>query len=107
MVRGQVIGVYNLGEPDHPGGWEKEDIEFVKAVADQVGLALENARLLEQTQKRAEREHLVAEITSKMRASNDPKEILETAKRELRQALGVKKAEISEDSGDPGARGEA
>jgi GAF domain-containing protein len=93
-VRGQVIGLYNLGEPEQPGGWEKEDIEFVKAIADQVGLALENARLLEQTQTRAEREHLVAEITSKMRASNDPQVILETAKRELRQALRAKKAEI-------------
>jgi GAF domain-containing protein len=98
LVRGQVIGVYNLGEPEQPGGWKKEDIEFVKSVADQVGLALENARLLEQTQKRAEREHLVAEITGKMRSSNDPKEILETAKRELLQALGAKRADISDSS---------
>jgi GAF domain-containing protein/HAMP domain-containing protein len=109
IVRGQVIGVYSLGEPDHPGGWEEEDIEFVKSVADQVGLALENARLLEQTQKRAEREHLVAEITSKMRSSNDPQEILDTARRELLQALGANKVEIiptgkaaaEKPSGDP------
>jgi GAF domain-containing protein/HAMP domain-containing protein len=93
-VRGQVIGLYQLGEPPQAGGWKKEDIEFVKAIADQVGLALENARLLEQTQTRAEREHLVSEITSKMRASNDPQVILETAKRELRQALRAKEAEI-------------
>ncbi len=94
MVRGQIIGMYDLGEPERPGGWEKEDIQFVKSVADQVGLALENARLLEQTQIRAEREHLVSEITSKMRATNDPNVILETAKRELLQALRATKADI-------------
>jgi GAF domain-containing protein/HAMP domain-containing protein len=100
-VHGEVIGVYNLGESGHAGGWNKEDIDLVKAVADQVGLALENARLLEQTQKRAESEHLVAEITSKLRASNDPKMIIETAKRELLQALHAKRAEIVQSAAAP------
>jgi hypothetical protein len=100
-VHGEVIGVYNLGEPEHAGGWNKEDIDLVKAVADQVGLALENARLLEQTQKRAESEHLVAQITSKLRASNDPKMIIETAKRELLQALHAKRAEIVQTAAVP------
>jgi len=100
-VHGEVIGAYNLGEPEHTGGWKKEDIDLVKAVADQVGLALENARLLEQTQKRAESEHLVAEITSKLRSSNDPNMIIETAKRELLRALHAKRAEIVQPAASP------
>jgi GAF domain-containing protein len=97
-IRGEVIGVLNLAEPQGATSqekvWSEDEINMVKSVADQVGLALENARLIEQTQRRAEREHLVSEITSKMRASNDPKSILETAILELKRALRAKQAQV-------------
>lgn len=93
-VRGQVIGMMNLVEDQQNRQWDEEEISLIKAVADQVGLAIENARLIEQTQRRAEREHLVSEITTKLRASNDPQVILETATRELRQALRAKRAQV-------------
>ena len=67
---------------------------MARAVADQVGLALENARLLAETQRRAERERLVADITTKMRAVNDPQAILETVAVELRNALRVKSVQV-------------
>jgi len=38
-------------------------------VADQIGVALENARLFEQTVRRADRERKVLEITGKIRSS--------------------------------------
>jgi|GEM_PF-197285 len=94
MVRGQVIGLFNLSDPEEGQAWGEEEISFIRTVADQVGLALENARLLEQTQRRAEREHLVTEITSKLRASNNPQTILQTAVDELRQALRARHAQI-------------
>jgi GAF domain-containing protein/HAMP domain-containing protein len=94
-VRGQVIGMLNLGKPSHVAHWNEDEINLVKTVADQVGLAIENARLLEQTYSRAEREHAVADITAKLRASNDPQVILQTAVRELRQALGAKTAQVT------------
>jgi GAF domain-containing protein len=97
-VRGQVIGILRLENPTIQGTkarpWSEADRELVKSVADQIGQALENARLLEETQRRAEREHLVSEITNKLRASNDPQVILETAIAELRQALRAKQAQI-------------
>ena len=63
-------------------------------MADQIGLALENARLLEETQRRAERERLVSDITTRLRASNDPRAILETAVTELKNALSVKQVRV-------------
>ncbi len=93
-VRGQVIGMFNLGDTEENRAWDDEDMNFIKTIADQVGLALENVRLLEQTQRRAEREHLVTEITGKLRASNDPQIILQTAVNELRQALHARHAQI-------------
>jgi GAF domain-containing protein len=93
-VRGETIGLLNLEAAGQEKSWTEDDLNLIRAVADQVGMALENARLLEQTQKRAERERLVSEITTKIRASNDPQVILATALRELQQALKANQAHI-------------
>jgi GAF domain-containing protein/HAMP domain-containing protein len=93
-LRGEVIGVIDLEETDASRQWGEEEITLAKAVADQVGLALENARLLEATQRRAERERLVADITTKLRSSNDLREILETAVVELKHALRVRSVQV-------------
>jgi GAF domain-containing protein/HAMP domain-containing protein len=93
-LRGEVIGMLRLQDLEKGRSWEEEEISLVKAVADQVGLALENARLLEETQLRADREHLVGQITTRLRASNDPQTILQTAVSELKQALRAQKAQI-------------
>lgn len=90
-VRGQWIGSLQLGEGQQSRPWSEEDLHLIRAVADQVGQALENSRLLEETQRRAEREHLVSEITTKLRASNDPHVIIQTAMNELREALRAKR----------------
>jgi GAF domain-containing protein len=92
--------------------WTNAEINLALAVAEQVGLALENARLLEVTQRRAERERLVSQITTRMRASNDPEAIMETAVSQLRQILGVQNVrvriqakeavEIDDRNGSPG-----
>jgi GAF domain-containing protein/HAMP domain-containing protein len=84
--RENVLGVLNLRKPDgHP--WSKEEIGLAETLAQQLYLALENARLYSETQRRAERERLAGNIVAKMRLSNDPHEILRTAVQELRQAL--------------------
>jgi GAF domain-containing protein/HAMP domain-containing protein len=115
-VRGQVIGMLACGpaaaeqgyQGENGGGrrWTEEDINLVKTVADQVGLALENARLIEETQRRAEREHLVAEITGRLRASNDPQTILQTAAQELRQALRARQARFIQPDDSTGPTGQ-
>jgi GAF domain-containing protein/HAMP domain-containing protein len=93
-VRGQIIGYLNLEEIDPERQWTEDELHFLQEVADQVGLAVENARLIEQTQQRAEREHRVAQITTKMRESSDPQLIIETAVRELKHALRVKQVQV-------------
>ena len=61
-------------------------------ICTQIGLALENARLLEETQERAEQERIIANITAQVRSSMDPETILQTAVRELGAALGSDRA---------------
>jgi signal transduction histidine kinase/HAMP domain-containing protein/ActR/RegA family two-component response regulator len=46
-LREQTIGVVDLQEASGPRYWSEDEVALVRAVSDQVGLALENVRLLE------------------------------------------------------------
>jgi GAF domain-containing protein/HAMP domain-containing protein len=94
-LRGETIGIIRL--QDEGAGdreWVTEEIETVQSIADLVGQALENARLFEQTVRRAERERRVLEITSKIRSTTDPQTMMEIAVAELQQALHASKTQI-------------
>lgn len=94
-LRGETIGVIHLkdaGIADRQ--WNDDEITSISAVADQVGLALENARLLEKTLRRAERDRRALEITGKIRSANDPQSMVDTALQELQKALNASRAVI-------------
>jgi len=88
-LRDQVIGVIDLHEVDTDRQWSAEDVALVTAIADQVALALENARLFEQAQRRAQRERLITQIATRVRAAPDTESILRTAVLEIRRVLGT------------------
>lgn len=87
-----VIRVQDVGAPERD--WTEEEIEALKAIAAQVALALENARLLETTLRRAERERKALEITGRIRAATDPQTMLDIAMEELQRALGASHVQI-------------
>ena len=93
MVRGEAIGVIRLTESSNRE-FSSEEIETASLVADQVGLALENARMFEQTMRRAERERKVLEITSRIRSVNDPETMMQIAVDELQRTLNASRAQI-------------
>ena len=92
MLREQTIGEINLtgGSAD----WTPEERSIVEAVAAQAALALENARLVEESQASAARDHLLADITSKVWSATTIDGILQTAIRELGRALETDEASI-------------
>jgi GAF domain-containing protein len=71
-----------------------DEMAFIEAVTTQAALALENARLLEETQRRASREQLVAEIARAVRATSDVETILRSSVQRLGQALHASEAVI-------------
>jgi PAS domain S-box-containing protein len=94
MLRGQSIGVLGLEDPEGTRQWSEEEQILVEAVSQQLALALENARLLEETQRRVAREQLIGQVTTRMRETLDVDTVLQTAAREIRQALGLSKMVI-------------
>ncbi len=92
-LRGALIGDLVVQTPAGKK-WTQDELDLIKAVADRVALSAENARLFEETSRRAERERMVSEITSRIRSSNDPNEMLRLAAQELKTALGVSRVEV-------------
>ena len=90
-LRDQIIGEITLSGDSE---WTNEERAWVEAVATQAAIALENARLLDQSQKNAAYEKLIADITNKIWASTTIDGILQTSIRELGKTLNATEAII-------------
>ena len=64
-------------------------ISTFEEIASRLSLVLENTRLLHEAQQRAERERMISEITSQVRASTNVDVILQTAIQELAEKLKI------------------
>ena len=71
------------------GPWTSEEVEALEAIGEQISIALENARLYEESQRLAQRERIAAEVAGKVWSSSDVNTILQTAVQELSRALNV------------------
>jgi GAF domain-containing protein/HAMP domain-containing protein len=89
LLRDQHLGTIVLEQEPDQEPWTPDEVAMVREVSTQIGLALENARLLEETQRRADRERIIADITAQVRSSTDLETILRTAVRELGTVLGT------------------
>jgi GAF domain-containing protein len=87
QLRGQTIGRLRLNSSDRSHIWTDDELLMVKATADRVALALEGTRLLEEAQKRANREAFLSEIATKLGASFQLDSILRDTVQELGQTL--------------------
>jgi len=83
MLLNQVIGVIGLEQDDPDHTWTEEEIAIAQAAANRAALTLENARLLEESQKRAAREQAIGDISTRIGAGTEVETILKTAIREL------------------------
>jgi K+-sensing histidine kinase KdpD len=93
MVRGQQIGSLSMRRA--PGtAWTDAERDLAQKVAAQVALALENARLLEDTRRRVSREQQMSEISARFSRALDLDTLLQTAVRELAALPGVADASI-------------
>ena len=99
-VRGQVIGVIGARKPDEDGGWSNDDVALMEALADQLSVALEGARLYQDTQRRAAAERLIGEITVRIRETLDVDAVLQAAVREIRDGLGLHAVAVVLESGE-------
>jgi GAF domain-containing protein len=98
-VRGQIIGAIDAQRPKGAGDWTPEQAALLKQLAEQLGDALEDARLYQEAQSHAAREQMIGQVASHMRQSLDIDTVLQTAVQEMRDALELAEVEIRMGSG--------
>jgi GAF domain-containing protein/HAMP domain-containing protein len=107
---GRTIGGLLLSRMSSERAFSTEEVQLANLLALQVAANIESARLFDQTRRQAEREHLLFEITSRIRRSVDMQGILTTTASELSRALGARRASIkiglAETAGSEGGDGD-
>ncbi len=92
-LRNQKIGTLVFRRRDK-APWPEAERLLAAEVANQVGLAIENVRLLEMAQYRAAQEQALSELTAHLSQSLDPDTIMQIAVRELRQLPSVTEVSV-------------
>jgi signal transduction histidine kinase/DNA-binding response OmpR family regulator/putative methionine-R-sulfoxide reductase with GAF domain len=87
-LRGEVIGVLDLQEMDKNRHWTEAEVTIATTVADQLALALENARLFEETQRRAAQLATASEVARGATAILDVDQLLEETVRLISGRFG-------------------
>ena len=87
MVLNQVIGVIGLEQEDPNRIWTDEEIAIAQAAANRAALTLENARLLEESQRRAVKERTIFESTARIGSALNIENILKVTAEELEKVL--------------------
>jgi len=87
-LRGEVIGVLQIESTDSSRTWRENELSLMEAVAERAALAMENARLFQDARRRAAKEKLISEATSRISGSLNIENILQTTASELERVLG-------------------
>lgn len=83
------VGVVKLKKQSSAKGWTEREVGLMETLVGNLGEALESARLYEDTQRRAERERVAADISARIRESLNVDAVLRTAVMEMRRALNL------------------
>ncbi|MDP1545369.1 MAG: GAF domain-containing protein [Anaerolineales bacterium] len=86
-LRGQIIGVMRIKAPNKDRQWTANEINLSEAVSERLSIALENARLIQDSQRQAIKEQTISEITGKIGASINLQNVLQTAVEELGRSI--------------------
>ena len=92
--REQVIGFIHVEASEPNRKWTEDEVSIIQSISDRASLAIENARLFEETQRRAEHEQVIAQVTSRIGESNNMDSILQTTIQELGRVLGASRSFI-------------
>jgi GAF domain-containing protein len=103
-ILNQLIGVVGVEQQDPSHAWTEEEISLAEAIAARTALTLENARLLEESRRRAIKEQTIAEATSRISSALTVENILESTVNELERVLGNSDITLQISTASPTAR---
>lgn len=94
IVGEAVVGVIGLNSHGDMHIFDAADQRLLTTLASTIGVAIQNAQQFDAIRRRAERERIVNEITQKIQGSLSMESALQTAVKELGQALSAKYTQV-------------
>lgn len=88
-----VLGVLDV-QDNQTNGLQEIDTELLRSIANQVAIALRNARLYKETQRQVQREATLNQINQAVLGTTTVQEALQVALREIGRATGASEAHI-------------
>ncbi|GAB4527102.1 MAG: hypothetical protein Fur0018_12600 [Anaerolineales bacterium] len=86
------LGIITAFKDNAP--WLETEIELLTGIVQELSLTLENSRLFEESQRRAQLERASAHIVTRLRETLDIQAMLRTAANEIRQALALPEVSV-------------
>jgi GAF domain-containing protein len=93
MVRDEVIGAMEF-ELDPDSDISDSNLELISAVGQRLGLAMENRRLFDETQRVAQREALINDIGAQLQSATGVDAIIQHAAHHLQESLAAQRVTI-------------
>ena len=95
ILHDQTIGRIKLKKRSATtNDWSERERDVVEKISAQIALALENSRLVDEAQKNALRNQMIANFSTYVRETLDVESVIQTAATELRKVFDLKEAEI-------------
>ncbi|NCP86261.1 GAF domain-containing protein [bacterium] len=86
-VRGESLGSVQIHIPQQKRDWTQEEIRLYQTITERLAYALENARLFQDAQRLASKERVIGGISTRISASINLDNILQTTVQELSHAI--------------------
>jgi len=99
-LRGRKLGRLLLRRTGTNQKWAMPEKQLLRDTAVQLAQSLENARLLEEIQKRARQEEQLNQIVARTQSSLNLETVMRTAVQELAQTLNISRVRLRLDSKD-------
>lgn len=85
-LHGETVGILNVKAGDKRR-WTDDEMDIITAILERTALSIENARLLAESRKSAEKERVIGDISAKIGSLNNLESLLQTAIQELGNTL--------------------
>ncbi|MFQ5575898.1 MAG: GAF domain-containing protein [Anaerolineae bacterium] len=86
LLRGEVIGAIGIERPAERA-WTDDELTTIRAISEQISLALDAARLADETERAAWRDRVVGESTAEIWATAEVEQVMKAAVSQLGQKL--------------------
>ncbi len=87
-------GLLCVHQCEGPRYWQEDEVEFVSCIAEQLGVAIQQAKYLQAVKERSDRQRFLVQAISRIRQSQDINRIFKTTAQEVRHLLDADRVGI-------------